>query len=327
MLRAVKSSSLSLTTASLVFAAACGARSDLGVPAEQQQPPKGGEAGLGGGGSTNDGGAPAIVGGMGGEGGMGGDGNEGGSPPECEPGTLLVYLVSQNDNLYRYNPATGALVLKGTLECDTMGNASPFSMSVDRVGRAYVVYTDGNLYRVDVGDASCEPTEYEPAQLDFFTFGMGFARDLENETDQLFVSDISISGTPEALSQGLATIDTETMTLSLVGTYDTALTNRMEMTSSNDGNLYGFALDQVSGGSIVRLDKTNADVLEQTFLPIGTPGAALAFAFWSDDFYIFTTGGNGTLVTRYRPADGSVVQTQELGDVIVGAGVSTCDPM
>jgi hypothetical protein len=31
---------------------------------------------------------------------MGGDGGQGGSPPECEPGALLVYLVSQNNNLY-----------------------------------------------------------------------------------------------------------------------------------------------------------------------------------------------------------------------------------
>jgi hypothetical protein len=59
-------------------------------------------------------------------------------------------------------------------------------------------------------------------------------------------------------------------------------------------------------------------------------GGAWAFAFWGGDFYLFTApGGNGTssLVTRYRPSDGSVTQVAMApGVTIVGAGVSPCAP-
>jgi hypothetical protein len=59
-------------------------------------------------------------------------------------------------------------------------------MSVDRFGTAYVLYNDGNLYRVKVADASCEGTDFEPGQLDSSP-SMGFARD-PTKTDQLFVA-------------------------------------------------------------------------------------------------------------------------------------------
>jgi hypothetical protein len=312
-----------------MFLAACGARSGLQSTSGEEAAGGGGHH-VGGGGSTSDGGSPPGGGGSGGLGGMGGDGGQGGNPPECEPGALLVYLVSSSNNLYSYKPSTGQLVLKGALDCDPSQNSNPFSMSVDRFGTAYVLYNDGNLYRVKVGDASCEGTDFEPGQLDFVTFGMGFARDLATKTDQLFVSDISFSdqpGGPQPPSKGLGMIDTETMLLSLVGTYDTNITDRMEMTSSNDGNLYGYSLDPNGGGRVIQLDKTSADVLDQTFLPIGNGNSALAFAFWGDDFYVFTSDGSVTDVNRYRPLDGSVAFVQQLGDVIVGAGVSTCDPM
>jgi hypothetical protein len=105
------------------------------------------------------------------------------------------------------------------------------------------------------------------------------------------------------------------------------LGNHMEMTSSNDGNLYGYSLDPAGGGWVVEIDKTNADILDAVFLPIGSSANALAFAFWDGDFYIFTSDGATTDVNRYRPADGSVALVQVIDDVIVGAGVSTCDPM
>jgi hypothetical protein len=42
---------------------------------------------------------------------------------------------------------------------------------------------------------------------------------------------------------------------------------------------------------------------------------------------VFTSpDGNGSVVTRYRPSDGSVTEVTKLTNVIVGAGVSTCAP-
>lgn len=304
----------------LALASACGAKTGLRLFGGSETETSEGGTSQGG---APGGGAPEGGGGAG-PGGMGGEGGTGGMPPECEPGALLVYLVSSNNVLYSYKPSNGQLKTKGVLSCDSSGNASPFSMSVDRQGVAFVLYNDGNLYRVATKDASCESTAFVPNQNGFLTFGMGFARNLDTETDELFVSDIKFGGT----SNGLARIDTDTLDLTVVGPYDSPITDRMEMTSASDGNLYGYSLDQNGGGGwVVQLDKTTAAVLDQTFLPVGDQSSALAFAFWNDDFYIFTSGGSVTDVTRYRPADGSVTALQQIGDVIVGAGVSTCDPM
>ncbi|MFO0552846.1 MAG: hypothetical protein U0271_30940 [Polyangiaceae bacterium] len=306
------------TAAILVFLGSglsCGARTGLPLP-DSDEP-------LGGGG------APPITGG-GGEGGLlggGGTGGEGGAPPpDCVPGALLVYLVSEQSNLYSYKPSTGELKLKGALTCDF--NDTPFSMSVDRKGLAYVHYWQtGELYFVNTKDASCEPSDFQPNQHGFQNFGMGFARDLATETDQLFVSEISFG--MGAASKGLARIDTDTLELSFVGNYDNDVANHMEMTSSDDGNLYGYSLAPAGGGHLVQIDKTNAHILSATFLPVGqgSEASSLAFAYWNEDFYIFTGANGVTDVNRYRPADGSLTLVQQLSDVIVGAGVSTCDPM
>jgi hypothetical protein len=289
--------------------AACGARSELDVP----------EASGRTGGAIPEGGGGA--GGIGG-GGMGGVGGVGGMPPECEPGALLVYLVSSSNVLYSYNPASGAVEVKGTLACDTTG-PTPFSMGVDRTGTAFVLYNDGNLYRASTSDASCKPTDFTVGQFGFFNFGMGFARNTETDSDELFVTDIKFG---QGSSLGLARIDTETLELFPISAYDSTLGDHMEMTSSSDGNLYGYSLDASGGGWVLEIDKTNADILKATFLPVGNQSSALAFAFWSDDFYIFTSTGGVTEVTRYRPADDTVTVVKQIGDVIVGAGVSTCDP-
>jgi len=57
-------------------------------------------------------------------------------------------------------------------------------------------------------------------------------------------------------------------------------------------------------------------------------GGSWAFAFWGGDFYTFTAQdlNAGSVVTRFRPSDGSIVQVGHTAESIVGAGVSTCAP-
>lgn len=297
----------------LALLTACGARTDLPLPDQGG----GGQGAAGGGGSTLGGG------GQGGDGGDGGVGGEGGSPPECDPETTqYIYLVTNEGELYSYFPATGAFTFRGFLDCNSSG--TPFSMGVDRQGTAYVVYTDGELFRVSTLDASCEATDFVPGQEGFFTFGMGFALDEVGGTeDKLFVAEISFNGP----SLGLATIDTETLELSYVGPFSDNLSDRVEMTSSSDGNLYGYFLNNVgTGGWVVEIDKATATIVSSTFIEAGSGPSALAFAWWGGDYYVFTGSGNGTDVTRFDPDTGSVGVITTMGSVVVGAGVSTCAP-
>lgn len=242
--------------------------------------------------------------------------------PECDPEALYVYLVTEQTVLYRYDPSTNGATPVGSLACPANG-ATPFSMGVDRKGRAYVVYNDGSLYLVDVNDASCEPLEFEPGQQGFLTFGMGFAIDDDMLAESLYVAEINFE--PGVPSLGLGRIDTNTLVLDYIGPFSEDFGKSTELTSSDDGQLYGYTLDALgNGGHVIRIDKETAEILEETLLPVGQSSSALAFARWEGDFYIFTSPGGPTTVTKYSPSDGNVAVVATLNETVVGAGVSTC---
>jgi hypothetical protein len=252
-------------------------------------------------------------------------------PNDCaDAGVTFVYLVSENNELYAFYPPDLSVMDRGTISCEP-GSATPYSMAVDRVGFAYVVFDDGNLFKVNLLDASCQPTTFAPNQHQFFDFGMGFSKDADGGVDTLYVTDIPYQNNVSLPSKGLATIDVQSFVLSPVGAYQGASTAiyAMELTGTGDGRLYGYALNNAgTGGRVIAIDKSDAHVLSETPLSAGDQSSALAFAFWGGDFYVFTAPSNmsATTITRYRPADGSEVQVGTINDVIVGAGVSTCAP-
>jgi hypothetical protein len=52
-----------------------------------------------------------------------------------------------------------------------------------------------------------------------------------------------------------------------------------------------------------------------------------AFAFWGGKFYLFTAPTGSTIVTEFDPTTLAQTTVASTGDIIVGAGVSTCAPM
>ncbi|HSO00633.1 MAG TPA: hypothetical protein VLS89_20215 [Candidatus Nanopelagicales bacterium] len=302
-------------TAAALFsaiAAACGARSALLVD----------ERALGEGGS---GGGPAEDAGL--------DAADAADAQDAEPDVVIVdcqeagipyvYLVTSENNLYSFNPGDGSLILRGAISCPGTA-ANPFSMGVDRQGTAYVLFGDGQIFRVSTLDASCEATDFAPGQLGFNLFGMGFSTDEGGPTETLYVAEINFN----APSLGLASIDVGDFDLTYIGSFSENPGNAIEMTGTGDGRLFGYFINSAGpGGVVVEIDKQTADILSSTPLPAGGAGSSLAFAFWGGDFYIFTSQGGGTTeVNRYSPGDGSVSFFTTLPQTVVGAGVSTCAP-
>jgi hypothetical protein len=246
--------------------------------------------------------------------------------PECTPDVTYIYVVTGSNVLYAYKPEQNVFEPRGTLGC-LAGGASPFSMAVDRTGTAHVVFTDGNLYRVSVKDATCESTPFEPGQHGFVTFGMGYEVHAEVAEEVLYVAEISF-GAPMSQSLGLARIDTETYELTPIGKFSLNPGHGCELTPTGKGPLFGYFLNfDDSGGTLVQIDTDTADIVESTLLPgVGSSNSALAIAWWGGRFYIFTTGGAGTIVSRYDPATTELIEVAQLGDTVVGAGVSTCAP-
>jgi len=231
-----------------------------------------------------------------------------------------VYIVTSQNELFSFYPPDLSFTFIGNLVCPAAPGETPFSMAVDRRGVAYVLYTDGSLFRVSTATAACTGTTYVPShQPGFSTFGMGFASETNGAAERLFVSDNDFDNN----LRGLGAIDTTTFALSFIGPIDPLLV-RSELTGTGDGRLYAFS--PRSGGSrLVELNKATGAIVGQTSVPIGDSNDAFAFAFWGGDFWLFT-GRGPSAVTRFRPSDNTTVEMTTHPSTIVGAGVSTCAP-
>jgi hypothetical protein len=241
-----------------------------------------------------------------------------GDAASCAERAKLVYVLSDDAVIYAFLPTTLEFTKIGLLSCPSAASATPYSMAVDRSATAWVLYDDGNLYRVSTEDASCEGTAFTPEQHGFGRFGMAFVSDAPgSEAETLY-------GAPYE-GQGLGKIDLDTFQLDYVGNYD-ALFDKAELTGNAAGKLYGY----FDGEPVVlaEIEKQNAKILSQKPMPEIVIGHAWAFAFWGGDFYLFSAPGVTSRVDRYRPTDGSVVNVKTgIGFSVVGAGVSTCAPL
>ena len=247
---------------------------------------------------------------------------------DCEEaGITYIYLITSNNELLRFYPPDLSFTTIGIIDCPNAGAATPFSMAVDRQGVAYVVFNDGQLYRVSTLTASCKETGFVSQQGGFpVSFGMGFSSNDNDPGETLFVSgaDLSDAGTISTLG----TIDTTTFNLTIVGQYSQAIGNP-ELTGTKDARLFAFG-PEIPDTHLAEIEKTMAVVKKDTLLQLDqSANSAWAFAFWGGDFYFFTEDNQNTMVVhRYTPGGPTAPPAVAAVDglIIVGAGVSTCAP-
>ena len=194
-------------------------------------------------------------------------------------------------------------------------------MGVDRKGTAYVVFQDGNLFKVSTKNASCEATDYVPNQSGFGRFGMGFALDEPGgRTDALRRR---ISSTAPSL--GLATIDTDTLELSPIGPFSDNPWFELEMRKRERRQPPGFSSTRppAAAPSSNRQDERRHPL--RGLAPRRRRGQCVAFAFHGGEFTSSRrrAGSRRSRVT-VRATNGHVVAS--LDRTVVGAGVSTCGP-
>src|SRR4051794_33268270 len=63
--------------------------------------------------------------------------------PECHVATTYVYVITEDSHLHRFEPDKLLFTEIGHVMCPTA--ETPFSMAVDRHGRAWVNYHKGGL--------------------------------------------------------------------------------------------------------------------------------------------------------------------------------------
>lgn len=249
--------------------------------------------------------------------------------PTCAPGAELVYVASEERNLYSLDPATVTFALLGNIDCAQGVYVN--SMAIDRTATAWINYGDGSLWKADTQHPVCTATGFLPNQQGVGLFGMGFAaKTAGDDDDLLFIDDLS--------GGGLGYIDQTTMSLMRLGPFTGALANQdCELTGTANASLFGFfagsPLGDAGAASVVQIDPSSEGAVTQWPLPTVDTGSDWAFAAWGGDFYLFTADKYDmtdpyTTVTRFRPSDGTVtVLAQDIGFRVVGAGSSTCAPV
>jgi hypothetical protein len=261
----------------------------------------------------------------GGDGGGGGGADlTGGGGDGCSDEAKLVYVVDQQNRFASFAPNLLQFQDLGVLACPASFGATPFSMAVDRSATAWVLYSSGELFRVDAKTVTCQASSFAQSS-GFANFGMGFSSDAAgSDAETLFIAGGGV-GSAGVGSSKFATLDLSSMTASVRGT----ISLWPELTGTGAAELWGF-FPSATTPKVAQLDKaTGADL--QT-LPAGTLAGtptAWAFAFWGGDFWIFLMRGAETSTTVYRmKSDGSVATVlPNTGRTIVGAGVSTCAPI
>ena len=253
----------------------------------------------------------------------------------CSAESQLIYLVDHNYNLVSFNPRNDAHTFKkiAQITCAAKpswpdwasdNHATPFSMSVDRSGKAWVHYTSGEIFWVNIKSGACLPTQFVPGYRGYQLFGMGFVSESAGSNkEQLFL----FGGAVGQLKSGtLAMIEPADLKLDTIGSLQLK-DGTPELTGTGNGKLFGFFPG--AQAFVAEIDKTNGRYLKEW--PVGdfSEVQAWAFAHWGGRFYIFTSlaGEDRSQVRRFDPASGKVEVVAEAPYVITGAGVSTCAPV
>ena len=209
-------------------------------------------------------------------------------------------------------------------------------MSVDRSGRAWVLYSSGEIFWVSTVDATCQRSSFTKGQAGFELFGMGFVSDSPGSAKEtLFVAGASASQQNTGTSR-LGKIDPATLQLSSLGSLATAMYSP-ELTGTGDAELYGYYPGSANT-FVAKINKENGQSAQTWGLPpLDNDVRAWAFAHWGGQFYIFVTTidlfdpfsmATNSQVWLLNPKTSSATKILDnLPYIIVGAGVSTCAPV
>ncbi|MDI3289470.1 hypothetical protein [Polyangium sp. 15x6] len=292
------------------------------------------------GGGSGDGGSGAGNQGGGGSGGgfIPGAGGSGAFGPgdDCSDAAKLIYVLSDENDLYSFDPPAKKFTKIGSLGCNT--TMQPNSMAVDRNAVAWVNYVesdpflgddiDGVIYKVSTKDASCDPAPTVQLISNWFRLGMGFSTNDGGMGETLYITGTGAIGAGD--SPGLGKINPLSFGVETIANFSpsTFKGQSAELTGTGDGRLYGYYT--TTPVQVGQIDKATGGVTNaKAITGLETP-SAWAFSFWGGSFYLYAAAGlDYSNVTKYDPVANTIdnAYMTNIGFRIVGAGVSTCAPL
>ncbi len=240
----------------------------------------------------------------------------------CAAASQWVYTVDWTGRFAQFDPSTLTFTEIGTLSCPTKLGGNPFSMAVDQNAVAWVIYTSGELFQVNVTTLDCQSTGFAMDQSGLNVFGMSFVFQPTTGLDTLFVA--GWAGFYGSTSNDLASIAFPSLVLTPIAPVSLG---GGELAGTGDGELWDFIPDGNPGGGAVfaQLDPATANVLATLPLPnVETAEQSYATKFWGGSFWVFM-GSQVYEVPRSSGVASLVIAND--GYEIVGAGVSTCAPV
>jgi len=253
--------------------------------------------------------------------------------PPCALGSKLIYVVDRKHNLLAFDPnkETNHFRLIKRLTCGAQVGSTPFSMSIDRSARAWVLYLSGEVFWVSTKNGDCQKSPYQTNQGGYQVFGMGFvANSPGSNAERLFVSRADASLNPTAIRE-LGVVDPATLTLKPLAKMGNTEYSP-ELTGTGNAELYGYYPGSTSS-FVAKLDQKTGQQIQKWPVPAVPGVSAWAFAHWGGKFYIFVTSQElfapeKSQVLRLDPATGKTITfLPSIPYQIVGAGVSTCAPV
>lgn len=250
---------------------------------------------------------------------------------ECAENSDLIYLLSSDHSLWRFNPKDKKFEDLGGLDCKASPLDTPFSLGVDRHSKAWVqMQPSGKVYVANtLAENNCVDSGFKPGDFEYHSFGMAFMdKPSDASCEQLYMHSFDGLIWSEGEDIGaMGHLDPESMNTRTIGRIDF---NGGELSGTRDGRLFAFAGEPAK---LIEYDADTAEAKKITDLGGLSLTLAFAFAFWGGDFYFFTQA-EGTLpitskVTKLDyDGDGSLTTFVENAPIqVVGAGVSVCAPV
>jgi hypothetical protein len=242
------------------------------------------------------------------------------APEGCSDAAMRIYLVDTEGNLHSFDPRSLEIRDIGRLSCASRG--TPNSMALDRTATAWVSFTDGAIFKVSTSTAGCERTAFDPAGTGWKNFAMAFASNAPQPGEALFLSN--------ADTATLASVDTSTMRLTVLGKYPGEFANYMpDIAGTADGRLYGFFSKRNAylAPTIAQINKRTAEIMSDRTQDGVRIEGTYSVGFFGGHFYMFTQKGSGTSIARFKQhGDDKPTTLKEIGFKVVGSGTSTCNP-
>jgi hypothetical protein len=225
--------------------------------------------------------------------------------------------------VYTFDPSTLATTAIGGLDCLEEESATPWTLSVSRAGKAYVVYDDAAgtvwpVYEVDLTTFECRKTPLDVTRIGLSNeYGIAVSR--TGGAEQLYVFG---STAPDGGSPVLGVADLTTFTLTEVGP---AVPTPTDNTGLYDmqADLLGHLFVLTNDGVIEEIDAMTGHVAGVEETPFVNTGESWAIMTYQANVYLFAD----SMVASYDFASSQATMLGNVGGdfIVVGASAVPCE--